>query len=464
MTILGIDLNDAAITVVGGSRELVAAPGYALARDGEMLFGVEAWQQARLHPRQSMNQYWREFSEQPLGGTLKDQASSADLVHAQLAQISEDFPADLEGLIFAVPAYWTPAQLGLLLGIAQELAIPVRGLVDSAVAATRREYPGRELLHLDMSLHDVVVSRILQDGRSSLGDRWAMDHVGVVTMERVCAEYIAEHFVESTRFDPLHDARSEQFLYDNLYAWLAQLSRQARLDLSIEFGGNEFSTAIDRMKLQERLVGRFSPVIQQMRSLLNAGTPFAIQVDQRLAKFPGLVENIARLSQVAVFVLEPAAAAWGALRRAGQLGEPGAGISLTTALQWDQTATPFDDVSGVTLPDDAGVRDRPTHLLYDGRAYQLGRQTFYIGTELSSGEFGVRVPEGSGVSRRHCSIRIGGHGVELVDHSRYGTRLNGHLIEGSAVLHIGDVVRIGHPASEFHLIGEITAEAGNDGT
>jgi hypothetical protein len=283
-------------------------------------------------------------------------------------------------------------------------------------------------------------------------------------MERVCAEYIAEHFVESTRFDPLHDARSEQFLYDNLYAWLAQLSRQARLDLRIEFGGNEFSTAIDRIKLQERLVGRFSPVIQQMRSLLNVGTPFAIQVDQRLANFPGLVESIARLSQVAVFVLEPAAAAWGALRLAGHLRESSAGISLTTSLPWDQTAIPFDDVSGVTLSNDGGARDRPTHLLYDGRAYQLGTQTFYIGTELSSGEFGVQVPEGSGVSRRHCSIRIGGHGVELVDHSRYGTRLNGHLIEGSAVLHIGDVVRIGNPASEFHLIREITAEADNDGT
>ena len=39
MTILGIDLNDAAITVVGGGRELAPAPGYALARDGGMLFG-----------------------------------------------------------------------------------------------------------------------------------------------------------------------------------------------------------------------------------------------------------------------------------------------------------------------------------------------------------------------------------------------------------------------------------------
>jgi len=464
MTILGIDLNDAAITVVGEGRELTVAPGYALAGGGGTLFGLEAWMQARLHPRQSSNQFWREFSEQPLGKTFSGQVSSADLVHAQLEQISADFPADLKGVVFAVPPYWTPAQMGLLLGVAQELAIPVRGLVDSAVAATRREYPGRELLHLDMSLHDVVVSRILQDGRSSLGDRWTMDQYGVVTMERICAEYIAEHFVASTRFDPLHDARSEQYLYDNLYTWLAQLSREARLDLSIEFGGNEFSASIEKIKLQQRLVDRFAPVIQQMRSVLSAGTSFAIQADQRLANFPGLVESIAGLSQVAVFVLEPAAAAWGALSRAGHIGESGAGVSLTTALQWDQSAIPFDDVSENALSNQPSIRERPTHILSDGCAYRLGAQTFYIGTELSSGEFGVRVPEGSGVSRRHCSIRISEHGVELVDHSRYGTRLNGHVIDGSAVLHIGDVLRIGQPAREFQLIGEVTAAAGDDGT
>ncbi|MDH3509578.1 MAG: FHA domain-containing protein [Gammaproteobacteria bacterium] len=464
MTILGIDLNDAAIAVVGGGIEPAPAPGYALARDGGMLFGLQAWRQARLHPRQSMNQFWRQLSEQPLSKALKGYASSADLVHAQLEQISADFPADLEGVIFAVPAYWTPAQLGLLLGIALELAIPVRGLVDSAIAATRREYPGRDLLHLDISLHDLTVTRIMQDGRSALGDRWTMEQCGVVTMERACAEYIAEHFVESTRFDPLHDARSEQYLYDNLHAWLAQLSRQAHLDIAIEFGGNEFSTVIERTKLQERLVDRFSPVTQQMRSLFTAGKPFAIQVDQKLANFPGLVESIARLSQVAVFVLEPAAAAWGALRRAGHFAQSDGGVSLTTALQWDQKAVPFDEESRDALLNQTEDQEHPTHLLYDGRAYQLGTQTFYIGTELSSGAFGVCVPEGTGVSRRHCSIRMGDHGVELIDHSRYGTRLNGHAIGESAVLHIGDVLSIGQPASVFHLIAEVTAGASHNGT
>lgn len=464
MATVAIDLNDAAITVVGGNGELTRVPGYALAGPGGMLFGHEAWKHARLHPRQSMNDFWRELSEEPLSSALKDYRSSADLVHAQLEQLSADFPAALDAVIFAVPAYWTPAQLGLLLGIAQELEIPVRGLVDSAVAATRREYTGRELLHLDMSLHELTITQLKQDGRITLGDRWSMNGFGVVTMERLCAEFFAKRFVESTRFDPLHDAASEQNLYENLYSWLAQLGRQTSLQLSIEFGGNEFSTKIEKNSLQEVLGEKFAPVIQQLRSSLTAGTAFAIQVDQRLAQFPGLLESISRLSQVVVFVLEPGAAAWGVFHRAGCFAEPRAGVSLSTALPWDQNPVPFDGMPDDALPNRADSQQNPTHLLFRERAYPLGKQAFNIGTELPGSEYGVRVPEGNGISRRHCSISVGEHGVELVDHSRYGTRLNGHAIDGSAILHVGDVLSIGQPACDFRLIAEVTPEANADGT
>ena len=62
----------------------------------------------------------------------------------------------------------------------------------------------------------------------------------------------------------------------------------------------------------------------------------------------------------------------------------------------------------------------------------------------------------SGVSRRHCTIQIGAHGVEVVDNSRYGTRLNGHEIDGAAILQSGDVLSLGNPVSEFLLISEVT--------
>jgi predicted component of type VI protein secretion system len=67
------------------------------------------------------------------------------------------------------------------------------------------------------------------------------------------------------------------------------------------------------------------------------------------------------------------------------------------------------------------------------------------------------------VSRRHCSIRLGSHGPELADHSRYGTRLNGHSIDQSAILQAGDRIEIGDPAVKLDMICEVAAKSPGHG-
>jgi pSer/pThr/pTyr-binding forkhead associated (FHA) protein len=43
------------------------------------------------------------------------------------------------------------------------------------------------------------------------------------------------------------------------------------------------------------------------------------------------------------------------------------------------------------------------------------------------------------------------------DFSRYGTFLNGHQIDGSAVLQVGDLIRLGTPGYELQLIATESA-------
>ena len=50
-----------------------------------------------------------------------------------------------------------------------------------------------------------------------------------------------------------------------------------------------------------------------------------------------------------------------------------------------------------------------------------------------------------GVSRRHCSLQMENGQCVMRDFSRYGSFLNGHAIDGSAVLQVGDLVRLGTP-------------------
>ena len=57
-----------------------------------------------------------------------------------------------------------------------------------------------------------------------------------------------------------------------------------------------------------------------------------------------------------------------------------------------------------------------------------------------------------GVSRQHCTLQLENGQCIVRDHSRYGTFLNGHRIDGSAVLQVGDLVRLGTPGYELRLI------------
>jgi hypothetical protein len=466
MTTIAIELNDAALVAYGSNGMLGIdagrEPGYAAVNDGLPCFGSAAFCQARLRPRNTWNRFWREISSAPLPAAVGPCATSADLVHAHLQSLWNGWSDGVTGVIFVVPGYWSQEQLGLLLGIAEELAIPVIGMVDATVAATRCHYEADDLLDIDVSLHDLTVTRVRQDGGVSLDIRKSIDGIGIERLERVCVEHIATCFLRQTRFDPLHDANSEQALYDRLGEWLRLLQRSDSVTATLERGGEEYQVRVKRDDLVAALTTFIEPLMQQVRSRLTAGQTVAVQVSDRLAGFPGIIDAFARIPQVMTFVLEPAAAARGALSRSGQFVKGNGGVTFKTTLQWDLAAAEMT-LTGNSVSSEQS-QDDPTHILHRGRVYRIGHKPLQIGSELVQGEYGIRLSaDHEGVSRRHCSVLSGANGMELVDHSRFGTRLNGHVIDKSAVLRTGDTIGVGKPSVDLRIVTECTARDSSDG-
>ncbi len=52
-----IEFNDLEISLYHGSERLYQQPGYAIVREGDMLFGNAARRLARVHPQQANQQY-----------------------------------------------------------------------------------------------------------------------------------------------------------------------------------------------------------------------------------------------------------------------------------------------------------------------------------------------------------------------------------------------------------------------
>ncbi|MBC8028471.1 MAG: FHA domain-containing protein, partial [Steroidobacteraceae bacterium] len=94
-----------------------------------------------------------------------------------------------------------------------------------------------------------------------------------------------------------------------------------------------------------------------------------------------------------------------------------------------------------------------THILFGGDSMRFPDGGVVIGTEEVSNVPHIALPRAAaGVSRRHCSLRRDGERTMLVDHSRYGTWVNGARVRERAAVRPGDRVRVGTPGVEFTLI------------
>ena len=442
-------INDAAITLFRDDKIAYREPGFALLDDRNLITGREAFASARVHPRRVQHRYWTNLTTTPLQVQRFSHLSAADLVSRQLEQMWGAGGGSATELVVAVPAYMDTKHLGLFLGIAGELKLPVVAMVDAAVAATRREYRDAVPVHIDMGLHATTLTRLAQPGHVRVERVEVLQDCGVYALYDAWLNILAEAFVQQSRFDPLHTAETEQMLLNNLPAWLSQAAHRDRVGLQLQYGGISHEAEVESLLLIGAAAPIYQPISSTLRSLYRAGDLPAIQVTDRVARLPGLPEMLKARVGGEVFVLEPGATARGALARIRDTPARGSGISLRRHLAWDQS------VAEVERDETARVRAGvPTHLLFGSKAYAIAASPpLALGTQAADGErtiaLGADMP---GISRRHCSVSLRDGQCVLEDHSRYGTFLNGHRIDGSTVLQVGDSLRVGSPGYEFHMI------------
>ncbi len=447
MSLLAAHINDAGISVLSAERLLYREPGFALLDDDELITGAKAFENARIKPRRIQNRFWSGLTTAALPDRRFQHLSAADLVSRQLEQIWQAVAASGDRLVVAVPAYMTGEHLGLFLGIANELGVPVVGLVDAAVAATRREYQGAVPVHVDLSLHVATLSRFRQQGQAQLDRSAVIDDSGMLALYDAWIRIISDAFVKQSRFDPLHTAETEQLLLDRLSDWLASASASDRVALEIEYRGISHNAELESLDLISAAAPVYQRIASQLRAIYRAEETPAIQLSDRAARMPGLADMLAARVGGEIFLLEPGATARGLVTRCRDMQRGDGGVTLIRQLPWDQSPV---SITGDEAPVAAG---QPTHLLFENTAYAIDGRSLVLGSQPVSGERWIDLRgDMPGVSRRHCAIERQKGQCVVQDFSRYGTFLNGHKIDGSAVLQVGDLVRVGSPGYEFRLI------------
>lgn len=462
MALLSIELNDTGIIAARGETILLESPGYALLDPQRFLVGLEAYQHAHLSPRRINCLFWDRLGNEALLERVPQAYSYADLVCAHLSHIWEQVQNEIDAVVFAVPGSYRKEQLGLLLGIARELFMPVRGLVDAAVVACEQSHVGRRLIHLDAQLHQSVITVIERERRLTRTHVDILDNAGAIAVEQLWTKTIADRFIRDTRFDPLHIAATEQQLHAQLPDWLEELSFRPKTSAELVNAETTHRITLEREQLMEVTSSLFRELTDRIEAYRGPSDSVTVQLSHRLAHFPGLHDVLNEIPDCEVITLTLGAAALGAIRHADKICSSEQSLPFITALPLQESVS---DVSEAPFERDEPLRmPQPSHVVYEGLAHPLGETPLCVTTSATRTDEKTVVlcATSKCMTEIHCSITVAGSEVVVVNHGTAGVFLNERRIEQTSTLKIGDKLRIGEMPHELQLIALIQDHEAQD--
>jgi len=455
MRTLAIEFNDAGIAIADAQSVLAIEPGCAVVEGNKIITGRDALAKARLNPRQASNRFWNAISLERGSAGSEITQSAAELAFAQIDSLWKRFGGGADNAVLVVPGHIRGEALGLGLGLANECGMDVRTIVATAVAASVRPYPGRQLLYVDAGLYRVSATLIEQGSEAIVSSEQSVITTGLASLTEGFARRIAELFVRATRFDPLHKAETEQMLYDRLPGWLERLRDQDRIEITLPQHGEEQKITLDRDALRSVTTGFNRALVQLIAYFRQPGQSVVIQVSAHLASLPGIAAELARLDDAQIVPLPPGHAARSALLKPELIQAQQGQVKLLKRLGWREP--PADPSASGAEPArvTAALHEfPPTHVVYAGVVYPIGVRGIVVGREPVDGRRTIVVAsQANGVSRAHCELVVRDGELKLIDLSRYGTFVNERKVAGETTLQRADVIRIGSPGAELQVVG-----------
>jgi hypothetical protein len=403
-----LELNDADLTLYRDHTVLHRSPGVAIVLDDDVRFGEEALRLSRIHPRQANQHYFTRLNADPLPAPGARARNHADLVYLHLKAFKPLIDAEGGDVLLAVPGVLSPDQLGVLLGVLQEVGIRVIGFVDAAVAALSTCQVPDQAYHLDVMLQRAVVTTIDAGASISKAGAQEVPECGLNRLLEAWINVIADRFVRETRFDPLHAAATEQQLFNQIYDWIGAGAGTPELVVEIVHADHTRRVELGRGLLEEKADQR----LRLVADVVPSGARLFLSA--RSARLPGLRRTLEAL-QIQATALPDGALAEGCLKNLAHIVPADGELRLVTRLpRAQQTSSEAPPVTPAPVPNDLPT---PTHALRGHDAFALE---------------GSRPP-----------LPLTRSGDQLMLAAEHGVRLNGASLAEPSPLAQGDRVAVG---------------------
>lgn len=366
-------------------------------------FGAAAEDIWYARPKQVTHDFWSRLSHEasPLG------TAGRPLSYSQLAfYFLRDYHARVtaitgapEKAVLAVPGDYLldeateEERIGLLLGMAGELKLPLASIVDMAAAALcdpRLEYFDRThpVLVIDIHLRGAELTLLRGDaaGRLVRRDFAKVVHTGFSDLLRHLTGTMANRFLRHTTFDIQEDGRIAQAFYRQTKEFL--LTGVVGYHYQINTGTRTYELIATRDQMEADLATFNQSVLQGAQAILNKNIGRAPHCTVALTARAGLLAGLAGALHTAgltrILHLPAGAAAAGAARL-GSLVEPAPGLDdVPVAIAAPAELLPQESAERLVVRFVKSRRPplarRPTHAVCEGLGHELdGQKVFTIG-------------------------------------------------------------------------------------
>lgn len=458
MTVFVLELNDRCLCLARGGQVLSSAPSIVF--DGALPgpgAGTNAWHELRSRPTSTSSRHLSTVLTQSSGSI----ALAERLLTAELQmRLAEQPIATGERVWIVAPARVEPKGLEALLRIGEQLNLAVAGFADSATVTAASLEIQENAIVLELGLHHAAATAVARGGAHARHRRSVLtERGGYIELLQAWLDLVGTTMVKRTRFDPLHDAATEQQLFSALPGLALEAANTGSTIAVVTKGQEQFEVNLTRDQFAQAAEPIYRAMISLLHQLRPAGSPVTLVVPAGVAELPGvqpLLEQFAGCELVRV--------ADGFVASAVSLLElpeqPGDQEGVRWMRRLPLAVAGASGVAREELGQARSGRSAPSHVLFEGRAYSLATDTLVVGRAPDTENApSIQLNEGlAGVSRRHCTFLRDGDEQVLLDHSTFGTFVNAERVQERVRVRAGDRVRVGDPGVELALIavGEVT--------
>jgi hypothetical protein len=375
LTTAVFEINDAGIQLYVDQDRVAVSPAFAVLHNRQLHIGTEGFTRSRLYPGWTNNRYWEQLNTDPMPNATAQIRHHADLVFTHMETLWSMIQNKVDEVILAVPGCLDPAQLGLLLGIARECGMPVKGLVNSALVSLCDQVNSTTALHLDIQLHHILLTTLKSEEHLDVQESVKLTEQGLFTLWDRWANIIADLFIRNTRFDPMHQAETEQQLFSQLPDWVHRFEGGKSKDITLSLDQSSHSVSVSTEKLLTACANMYPQIVQQVRNHIPPGQHIQLFLSHQLKGLPGLRDSLNLLPNTEVIQLEDSACVRGTLEHLDLIRSDSESVSYITRLTSSQTiaADRIDSLPSST-----------THLLHNSIAVPIG-QVFKLDADFSGG-------------------------------------------------------------------------------